>query len=87
MMDLKIYTSVNLNDGDNVRILQDKGKFDKGKNKFSNDVFKVEGRKGYKIITSDGIYKPNELLKVNKVETPISKQFIERNEWQQKKQK
>ena len=27
----RIYTSVNLNDGDNVRILQDKGIFDKGK--------------------------------------------------------
>ena len=76
----RIYTSVNLNDGDNVRIWQDKGKFDKGKNKFSNDVFKVEGRKGYKIITSDGIYKPNELLKVNKVENPIPRKFIERNE-------
>ena len=75
-----IYKSIDFNNGDNVRILQDKSIFDKGKNKFSNDVFKVEGRKGYKIITSDGIYKPNELLKVNKVENPISKQIIERNE-------
>jgi len=75
-----IYKSVNLKEGDKVRILQDKSIFDKGKNKFSNDIFEVEGRKGYKIITSDGIYKPNELLKVNKVENPISRKFIERNE-------
>ena len=41
----RIYTSVNLNDGDNVRILQDKGKFDKGKNNSVMMFLKLKGAK------------------------------------------
>ena len=59
----KICRSFDFNSGDNIGILQDKSMFDCNE-KFSNDLYKVEGRKGYKIITSGGIYKPNELSKL-----------------------
>ena len=37
MHNQKVYKSVPFNDGDNVRILEKKEKFDKGKQKFSKE--------------------------------------------------
>jgi hypothetical protein len=39
--------------GDNVRTLEKKDNFDKGKQKFSISVFKVDTKGGYKIIVED----------------------------------
>jgi hypothetical protein len=77
-----VYTTVPFKPSDKVRILEDKGQFDKGKNKFSKEVHSVEGKEGYKIKLSDTTrkFKPSELLKVNgSVSNPISQAFIDRN--------
>jgi hypothetical protein len=65
-----------------VRILEDKGEFAKGKNKFSKSVYSVEGKVGYKIKLSDTTrkFKPSELLKINgSVSNPVSQAYIDRN--------
>ena len=67
-----VYKSVPFKSDDKVRILEDKGKFDKGKNTFSKDVYTVNKKQGYKILV-DGTsrkLKPSELLKVNSVSNP-----------------
>ena len=77
-----IYKTVPFKPSDNVRILEDKGEFAKGKNKFSKEVHSVEGKEGYKIKLSDTTrkFKPSELLKINgTVSNPISQAFIDRN--------
>ena len=77
-----IYKTIPFNPSDKVRILEDKGEFAKGKNKFSKEVHSVEGKEGYKIKLSDTTrkFKPSELLKVNgSVSNPISQAFIDRN--------
>ena len=68
-----------------MRILEEKdNKFSKGKNKFSNDIYKISDKIGYKIsVTNDDDnklhrkFKPAELLKVNKVDKTISKEYSE----------
>jgi hypothetical protein len=69
--------------GENVRILEEKDAFSKGKNKFSNETYKVSDRIGYKISVKndnddklDRKFKPTELLKINKIDNPISKSYI-----------
>ena len=65
-----------------VRILEDKGEFAKGKNKFSKEVYTVDKQEGYKIKLKDTTkkLKPSELLKINgTVSNPISQAFIDRN--------
>ena len=77
-----IYKTVPFKPSDKVRILEDKGEFAKGKNKFSKEVHSVEGKEGYKIKLSDTTrkFKPSELLKINSiVSNPISQAFIDRN--------
>ena len=77
-----IYKTVPFKPSDKVRILEDKGEFAKGKNKFSKEVHSVEGKEGYKIKLSDTTrkFKPSELLKINgAVSNPISQAFIDRN--------
>ena len=74
-----VYKSVPFKSDDKVRILEDKGKFDKGKNTFSKDVYTVNKKQGYKILV-DGTsrkLKPSELLKVNSVSNPISDKYIQ----------
>jgi hypothetical protein len=75
-----VYTTVPFKPSDKVRILEDKGEFAKGKNKFSKEVHSVEGKEGYKIKLSDTTrkFKPSELLKINgTVSNPVSKAYIE----------
>ena len=62
-----------------MRILEDKGKFDKGKKTFSKEIYKVNKKQGYKILV-DGTsrkLKPGELIKVNSVSNPISDKYIQ----------
>ena len=62
-----------------MRILEDKGKFDKGNNKFSKEIYTVNKKQGYKILV-DGTsrkLKPGELIKVNSVANPISDKYIQ----------
>ena len=44
----KVYQSVPFKDGDKVRILEEKGKFDKGKQKFSIELYTIDKKEGYK---------------------------------------
>ena len=81
----QVYKTVPYKSGENVRILEEKeNKFSKGKNKFSTDTYKISDKIGYKISVKNDEdnklhrkFKPAELLKINKVDNPISKQYIE----------
>ena len=90
----KVYKTVPFKSGETVRILESKDMFSKGKNKFSNDVYKVSDKIGYKIAVKNDDdnklhrrFKPAELLKVNKVDNPISKSYIEEEKEDKKKGK
>ena len=74
-----IYKSVPFKDDDKVRILEEKGKFDKGKKTFSKEVYTVNKKEGYKILVNGTSrkLKPAELLKVNSVSNPISDKYIQ----------
>ena len=81
----QVYKTVPFKSGENVRILEEKdNKFSKGKNKFSNETYKISDKIGYKISVKNDDnnklqqkFKPAELLKINKVDNPISKSYIE----------
>jgi hypothetical protein len=76
----QVYKSVPFKDGDKVRILEEKGKFDKGKQKFSKSLYTIDKKEGYKLILKDEKrkLKPSELLKADKVSNPISQAYIDR---------
>ena len=62
-----------------MRILEDKGKFDKGKKILSKEIYTVNKKQGYKILV-DGTsrkLKPGELIKVNSVSNPFSDKYIQ----------
>jgi hypothetical protein len=40
-----IYKSVPFKENDKVRVIEEKGKFDKGKNKFSKDIYTIDDKK------------------------------------------
>ncbi len=46
----QVYKNVPFDSGRKVRILEQKEKFDKGKQKFSKDVYTVDKKEGYTII-------------------------------------
>ena len=82
MHNQKVYETVPFNASDQVRILEDKGGFAKGKNKFSKETYTVDKKDGYKIKLNDTTrkFKPSELLKINSiVSNPISQAYIDRN--------
>ena len=82
MHNQKVYETVPFNASDQVRILEDKGEFAKGKNKFSKETYTVDKKDGYKIKLNDTTrkFKPSELLKINSiVSNPISQAYIDRN--------
>ena len=90
----QVYKTVPFKSGENVRILEEKDTFSKGKNKFSNDTYKVSDKIGYKIAVKNDDdnklirkFKPSELLKINKVDKPISKSYIEEEKEDKKKGK
>ncbi len=61
-------------------VLEEKGKFDKGKQKFSKSLYTIDKREGYKLIIKDEKrkLKPSELLKTTTVSNPISQAYIDR---------
>ena len=77
-----------------LRILVDKDIFLKGKNKFSNDIYIISDKTGYKTtVLNDNNnklhtkFKPSELLKINKIDKPILKSYIEEEKSDNKKGK
>ena len=90
----QVYKTVPFKSGETVRILEEKDTFSKGKNKFSNDTYKVSDKIGYKIAVKNDDdnklirkFKPSELLKVNKVDNPTSKSYIQEEKEDKKKGK
>ena len=81
MHNQKVYETVPFNASDQVRILEDKGQFDKGKNEFSKETYTVDKKDVYKIKLNDTTrkFKPSELLKINSVSNPIAQAYIDRN--------
>jgi hypothetical protein len=75
----QVYKSVPFESGQKVRILEQKEKFDKGKQKFSKDVYTVDKKEGYKIIVNgtNRKLKPAELLKASTTANPISEKYIQ----------
>jgi len=75
----QIYKSVPFKEGEKVRILEKKEKFDKGKQKFSKSVYTIDKKEGYKIIVKDEKrkLKPSELLKADTVANPIAQAYID----------
>ena len=76
-----IYKTVPFKSGEQVRVLEDKDTFSKGKNKFSHGLYTVDSNEGYKIkvkdTTGDFIkVKPSELLKSSVVDNPLTNAFI-----------
>ena len=74
-----IYKSVPFKDGDKVRILEQREKFDKGKQKFSKEVYTINKKEGYKILVNGTSrkLKPAELLKANTTSNPIADKYIQ----------
>jgi len=94
MYNQSIFKSIPIKEGQLVRILEDKDTFSKGHHKFSVDLYKVDNKVGYKITVKDDDgkklnrqFKPSELLKINKVDNPISKQYIDEEKEDKKKGK
>jgi hypothetical protein len=75
----QVYKSVPFDSGQKVRILEQKEKFDKGKQKFSQEVYTVDKKEGYKIIVNGTSrkLKPAELLKTSITANPISEKYIQ----------
>ena len=46
----QVYKTIPFKPSDKVRILEDKGEFAKGKNKFSKEVYTVDKQEGYKTL-------------------------------------
>ncbi len=49
----QVYKTVPFNSGDQVRILEKKEKIDKGKQKFSKELYTIDKKEGYKLIIKD----------------------------------
>ena len=49
----KVYQSVPVDTGDEVRKLEEKEKFDQGKQKFSKEIYTIDKKDGYKLIVKD----------------------------------
>jgi hypothetical protein len=75
----QVYKSVPFDAGDKVRILEQKEKFDKGKQKFSKELYTIDKKEGYKIIVNGTSrkLKPAELLKTSITANPISEKYIQ----------
>ncbi len=88
-----VFNKLSLGTGDDVRVLEGKGRFDKGNAKFSKDVFEVHSREGYtyKVKDEKGVktrrYKPNELQPVGNVQNLINCDCIKQDEAANKKYK
>ena len=81
-----IYQSVPFKDGEKVRVLEQKEKFDKGKKKFSKEIYTINKKEGYKILVNGTSrkLKPSELLKANTTANPISDKYIQEKKEEKK---
>jgi hypothetical protein len=82
----KIYNTVPFKEGDNVRILESKEKFDKGRKKFSKELYTINKKEGYKILVNGTSrkLKPSEILKTTSQSNPISDNYIEAKKQEKK---
>ena len=85
----QVYKTVPFDTGDKVRILEQKEKFDKGKQKFSKEVYTIDKKEGYKIIVNGTSrkLKPAELLKTTTVSNPIKEKYVQEKKEKKKKGK
>jgi hypothetical protein len=85
----QVYKSVPFDSGQKVRILEQKDKFDKGKQKFSKEVYTVDKKERYKLIVNGTSrkLKPAELLKTDTTANPISEKYIQEKKAEKKKGK
>ena len=85
----QVYKTVPFDTGDKVRILEQKEKFDKGKQKFSKEVYTIDKKEGYKIKVNGTSrkLKPAELLKTTTTANPISEKYIQEKKEEKKKGK
>ena len=75
----RIFNKLTLGIGDNVRVLENKDKFDKGNAQFSKEIYEIHDRVGYsyKVKDSEGSvkrrrFKPHELLVVESVDSTMN---------------
>jgi hypothetical protein len=83
----KTFNKLTLGIGDDVRVLENKDKFDKGNAQFSQEIYEIHDRVGYsyKVKDADGTvkrrrYKPHELLPVTNVSSTLNTDRMKREE-------
>jgi hypothetical protein len=83
----KIFNKLTLGIGDDVRVLENKGKFDKGNAQFSQEIYEIHDRIGYsyKVKDAEGSvkrrrYKPHELLVVENATSSLNTDRMKRDE-------
>jgi len=83
----KIFNKLTIGIGDDVRVLENKDKFDKGNAQFSKEIYEIHDRVGYsyKVKDADGSvkrrrYKPHELLVVENVTNTMNTDRMKRDE-------
>jgi hypothetical protein len=83
----KIFNKLPLGIGDDVRVLENKDKFDKGNAQFSQEIYEIHDRVGYsyKVKDAEGSvkrrrYKPHELLVVDNVANTMNMDRKKRDE-------
>jgi hypothetical protein len=83
----KTFNKLTLGIGDDVRVLENKDKFDKGNAQFSQEIYEIHDRVGYsyKVKDTEGTvkrrrYKPHELLPVANVTSSMNTDRLKRDE-------
>ena len=83
----RIFNKLTLGIGDNVRVLENKDKFDKGNAQFSKEIYEIHDRVGYsyKVKDAEGSvkrrrYKPHELLVFESVDSTMNTDRMKRDE-------
>jgi hypothetical protein len=81
------FNKLTLGIGDDVRVLENKDKFEKGNTQFSQEIYEIHDRVGnsYKVKDDEGIvkrrrYKPYELLVVDNVTSSMNTDRMKRDE-------
>jgi hypothetical protein len=87
MINDKIFNKLPLEIGDDVRVLENKDKFDQGNTQFSQEIYEIHDRIGYsyKVKDTEGNvkrrrYKPHELLVVDNVTSSMNTDRMKRDE-------
>lgn len=94
MLNDSLFSKVDLTSGEPVRVLEGKGRFQKGNSKFSTEVFEIHDRVGYSYRVADKKgevkarrYKPIELQSVKNIQNTIDRDRMKRDEAADKKYK